>query len=265
MWKIASGRVKIENKDGNILSVLGKNSFFGEISFFFPEVASTASIIALDEIVEVFFLHGNQLQQSFKKYPNFGARFYKYLITIVAHRFERFNQLFVSEFANYICRQSTCILTVKDHENVAPVKEEMMVQLTKQFLKFSSQQATLGKISLAELFSVEFHIHADTKEELVIIRTRSGSILTLQFTNLAKQWFLAIDSASSISYGIKFSSYSEIIRLLGESYVTGGDCEIQCCTSNGTIEEQWFYNPIRGAIISLALDREVQCNWNGYL
>eukprot|EP00012_Vannella_robusta_P006638 CAMPEP_0206199284 /NCGR_PEP_ID=MMETSP0166-20121206/10176_1 /ASSEMBLY_ACC=CAM_ASM_000260 /TAXON_ID=95228 /ORGANISM="Vannella robusta, Strain DIVA3 518/3/11/1/6" /LENGTH=820 /DNA_ID=CAMNT_0053617369 /DNA_START=39 /DNA_END=2498 /DNA_ORIENTATION=+ len=257
MWKIASGRVKIENKDGTIIAVLGKNSFFGEISFFFPEVSSTASIIALDDIVEVFFLKGDKLNQHFRQFPNFGARFYKYITTIVAHRFERFNRLFMSEYANHICRQKIAKLKICENPEVHPHEEEIMVQLTTQFLKVSSTQATIGKISLVDLLSLKL------EEKQIVVDVRGGSQLTFDFSTTAREWMLAIDSAASSSYGIKFLSFDQKTALIKDTYKPAEDCEIQFCEPNGHVEEQWFYNPVRGTVISLSVDRSAQCSWDG--
>jgi len=261
MWKIASGRVKIEGRDGQVIAVLGKNAFFGEISFFFPRVAATASIVALDEVVEVFFLQGSKLDSYFRTYPNFGARFFKYISTIAAHRFERFNRLFLSEYSAYIYQQAVGRVIFEGPDQPPSTPEEVMIQLNNQQIKFSTAQGLAGKIALVEVLKLEL---GDTT---VTIKTRSGFriVLTFEDDKAARHWYVAIDSACFSSYELKVVSADDKYNLLSQLFRGTEDVEIRHCTFAGEAIEQWLYNPVRGSVISLAIDRHVQYTWDGVL
>ena len=255
MWKIASGRVKVVSKDGQVTAVLGKNSFFGEISFFFPEVSMNASIIALDEVVEVFFLEGAKLYTHFALYPNFGARFYKYIATIAAHRFERFNRMFLSQFSDQpYCQDTAQLQFVPGHEQ----EEEFMVLLTNQAIKFASSQGEVGKVNLAEIMSI-----SQDGDSSITVQTRSDLNLCLRYQSNVSNWFATIDSACFSSYEIKLIQPSEKRELLKKLYRTKEDCEMRYTSHTGEAIELWLYNPLRGTIISLAVDRHVQFTWDG--
>ena len=256
MWKIASGRVKLVKND-TVISVLGKNSFFGEIGFFFPKVSATASIIALDEVVEVFYIEGEKLMEHIKQYPNFGARFYKYIATIAAHRFNRFHHMFLSQFADYIYRQDPAVIIINSGNESQT--EDLLLQLNKHDIKFSTSQGDLGRVSLADIVHIDISNHDN-----ITITTNYETILTIMLSEIIRnQWILGIDTACFLSYDTPHLDYKTKKELLMKTYKSSEDCEIQFFSAAGTLEEQWFYNPLRGVAISLAINRDAQCNWNG--
>jgi len=89
IFQVASGSCRVEKKkeDGHntVLGSINPNQTFGEISFLQGEGA-TASVIANEEIVEIYVIEGYIISNLFDAYPGFGGRFFKYLAYTVNNR-----------------------------------------------------------------------------------------------------------------------------------------------------------------------------------
>jgi CRP-like cAMP-binding protein len=96
--QIVNGSCRIEKavpgSDGVTVELgsLGKGEIFGEINFL-TEGRATASVIADEEFVDMYFIDGTYLRdQLFKTHPHVVVRFYHYLCTILASRISQREQ-----------------------------------------------------------------------------------------------------------------------------------------------------------------------------
>jgi len=61
---------------------------FGEISFL-QNIKTTASIVADQDDVEVYYLDENSLNVLFTRYPALAGRFYKYMVSVLSTRLKQ--------------------------------------------------------------------------------------------------------------------------------------------------------------------------------
>lgn len=256
MWKVATGRVKVQHADGSVLAVLGKNSFFGEISFLLHRTTATASIIALDPVVEVLFLDGELLQTFFDQYSNFAARFYKYLSTIIASRFRRYNLLFCTKTSFQILRQGNCLVAMEGESKPTPA----WIHLTLHRITLTFHEEGDVTIKLAEMTNLRM-------DDLALgfsVETTSGQLIKIVLSNknLQDLWLLAIDGTCTKSYDMHFLTNEARSEMAMRVACGESDCEISRHDPSGE-EEAWIFQYGRNAVIPLSINRTVECTWDG--
>lgn len=92
IFQIARGSCRIEkpqpDKDPIVLGRMANNEPFGEISFLMGGNA-TASVVADEDIVEVYVFEGYFINILYAKDPALAGRFFYYLSTLLSSRFEQ--------------------------------------------------------------------------------------------------------------------------------------------------------------------------------
>ena len=89
LYQIARGKCRIQIKSADsepqVVGFLNTGALFGEISFL-DSSAATASVIANEDVVEVYVIEGYFINILFVKYPELAGRFFAYIAGVIAGR-----------------------------------------------------------------------------------------------------------------------------------------------------------------------------------